>query len=183
MNGSEDCGNAAGDGKDSTSGYINDWLFDGMTGENGSFDCMLPNTGVVDPEAGGGPPPSGDDVTAAASLDLNDRDDKKVKWKLTNNGSGDVFVTKVTVTWPSQHNKLKKFKLNGDFAKDVNDTSSPTTVPDDKAFEGDANKRKLGGGESRNLEIEFDKGYAGRVPGDYTITVEFDNGAQTLSFP
>jgi hypothetical protein len=50
MNGSEDCGSNQGDGKGNDSNLINTWLFDGMTGVNGSFSCMLPNTGVVDPE-------------------------------------------------------------------------------------------------------------------------------------
>jgi serine-aspartate repeat-containing protein C/D/E len=49
MNGSEDCGSNQGDGKGNDSNLTNTWLFDGMTGEKGSFACMLPNTGVVDP--------------------------------------------------------------------------------------------------------------------------------------
>jgi serine-aspartate repeat-containing protein C/D/E len=51
MNGSDDCGSNQGDGKSNESFFINTWLFDGMTGENDSFACMLPNTGVVDPDA------------------------------------------------------------------------------------------------------------------------------------
>jgi hypothetical protein len=86
------------------------------------------------------------------------------------------------VTWPSQHGQLKKFKLAGDFAKDVFDSSSPTDVPADKPFENDANKRKLKKGDHKKLEIEFTENYQDHNQGDYTITVEFDNG-QTLSFP
>ncbi len=119
-------------------------------------------------------------VTAAATLDLGD--DKKTKWELTNNGNRDVFITRVEVSWPAEHQKVKKFKLEGDFAKDVNDTASPTAVPDNKAFENDANKRKLKKGTTKKLEIEFDKGFKGHTQSDYTITVEFDNG-QTLVFP
>lgn len=51
MNSSDDCGSNQGDGKSNESFFINTWLFDGMTGENDSFACMLPNTGVVDPDA------------------------------------------------------------------------------------------------------------------------------------
>ena len=38
MNGPEDCGKAEGDGK-GKSGYINDWIFAGMSGNGRSFDC------------------------------------------------------------------------------------------------------------------------------------------------
>ncbi len=177
MNGSEDCGNNEGNGKGNDSSLINTWLFDGMTGESGSFACELPNTGVVDPEEGAA---AGGDVSGAASLDLGD--DKKVKWELTNNGNQDVFITRVEVTWPSQHDKVKKFKLEGDFAKDVNDSNSPTAVPADKAFENDPKKRKLKKGRHKKLEVEFTEKYKDHNQSDYTITVEFDNG-QTLSFP
>ena len=49
MNGAEDCGNNQGDGKGNDSFLNNQWLLDGMAGDNSSFDCELPNTGVVDP--------------------------------------------------------------------------------------------------------------------------------------
>ena len=176
MDGSDDCGKAQGNNKGDEPDLVNDWLLDGMTGETGSFACGLPNTGVAVPI----PSVPGDDVIGAETLDLGDA--KKAKWELTNNGSQDVFVTRVVVTWPFQHEMLKKFKLAGDFAKDVNDTTSPTAVPDDKAFESDPNKRKLKSGETKNLEIEFDKDYKEHTQSDYTITVEFDNG-QTLYFP
>jgi hypothetical protein len=169
MDGSDDCGKAQGNNKGDEPDLVNDWLLDGS--------CGLDNTGVVDPTPGA---PGGGDVTGAATLDLGDA--KKAKWELTNNGSQDVFITRVVVSWPAQHEKLKKFKLAGDFAKDVNDTTSPTAVPDDKAFESDPNKRKLKKGETKKLEIEFDKDYKEHTQSDYTITVEFDNG-QTLSFP
>ena len=121
---------------------------------------------------------------AAATLDLGD--DKKVKWELTNNDTEDVFITRVLVTWPDaaeEHDQLKKMKLEGDFGKDVFDDTSPTDVPTDKAFEDDANKRKLKKGESKKLEIEFTKEFDDKsqsVPGDFTITVWFDTG-QMLS--
>jgi cysteine-rich repeat protein len=39
MDGSEDCGKRLGDGKTNDSSFINDWLLDGMTGEQGAFTC------------------------------------------------------------------------------------------------------------------------------------------------
>ena len=53
---------------------------------------------------------------------------------------------------------------------------SPTSVPDDKAFESDPNKRTLEDGETRNLEIEFDTGLPGRDGSEFTIEVKFSNG-------
>jgi hypothetical protein len=177
MNGSEDCGTAQGNGKGNDASLVNLWLLDGMTGERGSFACNLQNTGVVDPSQGG---LGGGYVTGAATLDLGD--DKKVKWELTNNGTQDVFVERVVVTWPSQHEMVKKFKLEGDFAKDVFDSQSATEVPLEKAFESDANKRKLKKGDHKRLEIEFTKDYKVDRTGMFTIEVEFDTG-EILTFP
>ena len=50
MDGTDDCGKPQGNGKDDDSGWINAWLLDGMIGEKGSFECNLPNTGVVEPD-------------------------------------------------------------------------------------------------------------------------------------
>jgi hypothetical protein len=153
-----------------------------MIGEKGSFACDVPNTGVVDPSFAAGT----GYVTAAATLDLGDN--KKVKWELTNTGGGDAFVEKVIVTWPDaadEHDQLKKFKLEGDFAKDLFDDTSGTTVPDEYPFESDPNKRKLKKGDTKNFEIEFVKEFDDkslRGPADFTIQVEFDNG-QVLNFP
>ncbi len=41
MNGPEDCGMLEGNGKKNNEG-LNLWLFEGMTGEKGSFDCTVP---------------------------------------------------------------------------------------------------------------------------------------------
>ena len=185
MNGNEDCGAAQGNGKGDDTSLVNQWLLDGMTGQNGSFTCNIPQaTGAVlegsfpGNSAGGATGTS--DVTGAATLDLGD--DRKAKWSLTNNGDSDVFVTRVTVTWPAAHGQVKKFTLSGDVAKDVFDATSPTTVPDDKAFESDPNKRKIKKGETKKLEIHFTDAFKGHAEADFTYTVEFDSG-QVLSFP
>jgi hypothetical protein len=177
MNGSEDCNTFQGNGKDDDSSLVNLWLLDGMTGVNGSFECGLDHTGVVDPTPGG-------NVTGAATLDLGDN--KKVKWALTNNGTQDVFLTEAEIAWPdlaSQHDQLKKCALAGDFAKDVFADMSPTVLPDHRHFEDDPNKRKLKPGETKTFFCEFVKEFddkSQRVPGDFEITVWFDNG-QMLS--
>lgn len=103
-------------------------------------------------------------------------DAKKFKWELTNNTTGDVLITEVNISWPAAHQKLKKMKLDGDFTKDINDTSSPTSVPADKAFESDDNRRTLEAGETRKLEIEFDKDVKNRTGAEFTIEVKLSNG-------
>ena len=47
MNGPEDCGKRQGDGKSDDSGFINDWLFEGLEGEGQVLDC----TPTPDPPA------------------------------------------------------------------------------------------------------------------------------------
>ena len=39
MNGAEDCGNRQGNGKGNDSGFINDWILEGLTDGDGPFDC------------------------------------------------------------------------------------------------------------------------------------------------
>ena len=41
MNGTEDCSNHQGDGKDNSSAFNNEWLLGIMKGANGQFDCSL----------------------------------------------------------------------------------------------------------------------------------------------
>lgn len=174
MDSSEDCGMSQGDGKGTDSDFNNQWLLDGMTGENGSFACGLTNTGVIQPEAGSAPGGStGGKLSGATSLDI---DDDKIKWKLTNTGSQDAYVSEVIVTWPADHEQVKKFKLEGDFAKDVYDGGQSTRVPADKAFESDDKKRKLKAGDDKNLEIEFTEKFKENSQADYSITVIFEDG-------
>jgi serine-aspartate repeat-containing protein C/D/E len=39
MNGPEDCGKAEGNSKDDNTGFINDWIFEGMAGNGLTLDC------------------------------------------------------------------------------------------------------------------------------------------------
>jgi|GEM_PF-2926837 len=175
MNGSDDCGTHQGDGKNNDAGFNNQWLLDGMTGQSGAFSCGLDNTGVVQPEAGSA---SGVKVSGAPSLKIQD---DKIKWRLSNTGELDVYITEVVLTWPAEHEQVKKFKLDGDFAKDVFDGGQSTSVPADKAFESDDSKRRLEAGDDKNLEIEFTEKHQDNSQADYTILVTFDDGT-VLSF-
>ena len=118
------------------------------------------------------------DIVADRHLKVSDR---KIKWKLSNHGGRDRYITRVEVDWPAAHKKLKKLKLEGDFVKKVDDYHPATVVPDEAAFERDSKKRKLKKGKSKYLEIEFDKKIKHNHQGQYKIKVHFDNG-QVLSF-
>ena len=173
MDGSDDCGTAQGNGKGDDASLINDWLLDGMTGENGSFTCGVPNTGVVEPE-------DGVVVSGVIGADVADLSDaKKFKWALTNTTNQDLFVTDISVTWPdgaNGHGQLKKMKLEGDFGKDLFDATSPTTMPGEYPFDPDDNKRKLKAGDTKNLEIEFTEETLYRDQTDFQVVVIFSNG-------
>jgi hypothetical protein len=175
MDGTDDCGKAEGDGKSNDASLINQWSLDGMTGQKGSFACGLTSTGVVDPKPGTGGGTTGA-VVGATVADLSDA--KKFKWELTNNTNADVFITDVYVVWPADQGRLKKVKLGKDeFAKDVNDSTSPTSLPAEDAFESDANKRKLKKGETQKLEIEFTQETLYRGQKDFEVLVTFENAA------
>ena len=46
VNGAEDCGNDADNEKDNNYGFLNDWIFAGITGEKGQFTCKgIPGAG------------------------------------------------------------------------------------------------------------------------------------------
>jgi uncharacterized repeat protein (TIGR01451 family) len=126
--------------------------------------------------------PSPAAVTGAANLDLTDK--MKAKWALTNNTTGDVLITDITVTWPSAaHGLLKKIKLAGDFGKDLNDNSSPTSMPSEFPFViGKEGERTLKHGQTKDLEIEFTTDYAGHVESEFSFQVTFSNG-DTVVFP
>jgi hypothetical protein len=183
MDGSDDCGKAEGDGKPNKDGSsdptkVNDWLLDGMTGQNGSFACALENSGVVGPEAGAGGGSTGTSTGAVVGATVADLGDaKKFKWELTNNTDADVFVTDLYVVWPAGQGELKKVKIDGnEFAKDVFDATSPTSLPTEDAFESDANKRKLKKGDTAKLEIEFTEETLYRDQTDFQVVATFSNG-------
>ena len=80
------------------------------------------------------------------------------------------------VSWPAAHDELKKMKLAGDFAKDLFDPASPTTVPGEYDFTGNDGDRQLNAGDTKNLEIEFTVGVDVRSEADFTLKVTFSNG-------
>lgn len=174
MNGSEDCGKAQGNNKGDRADLVNDWRFEGMQGEGGGLRCDLPEaTGEATPLVLNG---GTGDVVGASNLDLED--DKKVKWDLTNtNGVESRVIAEVLVTWPGEHGRLKKAKLDGDtFADNVLDPASPTAMPTEGAFASDLKKRTLEPGETRTLTVEFETAYKQHSALDFGITVVFEGG-------
>ena len=164
----DDDGNGGGDDDDDGSGGDDD-----DDGNGGGDDDDDGNGGGDDDDDG-----NGGDIVADSHLKVSD---KKIKWKLTNYGNRDYYITRVEVDWPTAHKKLKKFKLEGDFVKKVDDRYPVTVVPDEASFERDSKKRKLKKGKSKYLEIEFDKKIKHNHQGQYRIKISFDNG-QEISF-
>jgi len=166
MNGSDDCGKYAGDGK-GMAGFINDWLFAGMAGNGRTLDC-----GTVTP-----PPPPNINVVEAMPPTV---DRNKFYWKLTNSGTDAAIITKVEVfAWPSQQGKLKKIKLDGDTAADPADIPlPPSTIT---VFSSDVQKKQIAAGQTRIFTIEFEKDYTGDTPKQYQFTITFEGG-ETLSW-
>lgn len=175
MDGPEDCPIPQGNNKGDEAGLINDWGLEAMIGETGSFVCGQDTTGEVlptEPEPGTG----GGIVLLSSVVDGN-----RIKMEMENLSNGDLFIESVDFVWPAGYT-LKKFKFNGDFAKDIEKTSFGTKgsimVPEDKAFEDDPNKRKIKPGEKRKLEIEFDEDIekAGLTLSNFGVVVTFSDG-------
>ena len=98
------------------------------------------------------------------------------KWKLTNNGTDDVFVTMVEALWPNQQGTLKELKFGGaKFGDKLNATPTQATftLPD---FVPDVNKRKIAAGATEEFKMKFEKNYDNDTTADYSVRVTFDTG-------
>ena len=160
----DDDGNGGGDDDDDGNGGDDD--DDG----NGGGDDDDDGNGGDDDDDGNG---NGD---MYGKPTMNFDIDKEVHWELTNNGAEDLHIVNIEVHWPSGHSKLKKMKLNGDFVRRVNDTNSPTLVPQDKSMMPGLWRRTIGAGQTASLVIKFSDPMTSRTESDYQIIIEFSNG-------
>ena len=160
---------------DSSDLFTNTVTVNGVAVGTGATCSATDSVDVVRlPTTGGG---GGQVQPKKNELDL--KDDKKVKWELENTGSADVLLTSIEVEFPSQHDELKKVKLNGDVAKNV-DESSPVFL-DVNDFESDSKKRRIDAGKKEKLELEFKDKFKDHEQSDFVIILTFNNG-QTLTF-
>jgi hypothetical protein len=90
-------------------------------------------------------------------------DKNTIQVPIKNNGTSDIFLTEVDLTWAQAINgKLKKITLNGDVY--VTLTGSPASIT--SGFTTDPNKRKIAHGQTKTLVFQFEKN-ASKVLTDY----------------
>jgi hypothetical protein len=106
-------------------------------------------------------------------------EDRRVKWKLSNDGDELVTVERIDVAWPAQFGNLKKIKLDGDIFK--NDERPPPSVVLTAAdFEADRSRRQLERGETKDLVVEFTRRHKQAKQSDMAITVYFEEGCSVV---
>ena len=114
--------------------------------------------------------------TCQVSIQLDNIEDRKIKWKLTNLSNVDATIDDLMISWPGTTN-LKKVKFDGnDILKDVA-LSSPTTISN---WLKEVKDRTLKAGDSgKTLEIEFTNNFPlkkNQPAGDFDLNVDFEEG-------
>lgn len=107
-------------------------------------------------------------------------DKKTVQLPLKNNGTTDIFLSEVNVTWNQAVNgNLVKMSLNGDIW--TGSVASGTVV--NSGFHSDANRRKIAKGQTKTLVLTFVNN-ASKTVGDYSGTIKFGSDAScAIAFP
>ena len=115
--------------------------------------------------------------------------DDAVKWTLGNDATQRrATMDTLTLVFPAAYGLIKEVKLDGGVFKSKDSSTYPNGVPSGQVIgpndwtKDETKKRQLDPGEKRTLEIKFTEKFKGNSQGDYTISVEFDNG-QVLNFP
>jgi hypothetical protein len=124
-----------------------------------------PSKPLACPATGGGP----------CNLQITTKEvkDRQVRITIRNNGSADVIISALNLTWPSATNgTLKKIKLDGDVIYDKPDIAGGTATLTSAQLVKDQNHRKIKKGQSDVLIFEFEKN-ADKNLANYTGTVSF----------
>jgi hypothetical protein len=116
------------------------------------------------------PPAAGECNISATKYEVKD---KQVKITLANAAATDVFLTELSLNWPSATNgKLMQVKLDGDVIYDNPDVAGGTALLTLAQLVADQNKRKLNHGSSDVLTLIFEKN-ADPDLSHYSSTVKF----------
>ncbi|MCF7765327.1 MAG: hypothetical protein K9N62_16795 [Verrucomicrobia bacterium] len=84
-------------------------------------------------------------------------DKNKVQLPIKNAGTQDVFLSEVTLAWPSANGGLKKISLNHDVWKaPAVDSPIDFNITDFDAFNTDTNTRRIEKGKTKTLVFEFE---------------------------
>lgn len=124
------------------------------------------------------PPPTGGTCALAVTGTVVDK--AQVKITIQNNGSTDVFLSDVQLTWPAAINGLlKQVKLDGDVVYDNPDIGGGSAHLTLAQLVADANKRKLQHNSSDVLTFIFEHN-ADTNLANYTGTFAFGNCVITI---
>ena len=89
-------------------------------------------------------------------------------WTISNNGSVDIYLTAIDLTWAEGNGNLTKIKLLGTI---WTGSHPPTSASFSESELGNRNGRKISSGQAENLVFTFENG--GSVN---TISINIDNG-------
>lgn len=124
------------------------------------------------------PAGAGGDALAVTKTEVKD---KQVKVTIQNNGSADVFVTGLQLTWPTANGKLVQVKLDGDVIYDNPDIAAPSANLTLAQLVADQNKRKIGKGSSDVLTLIFERNAASNLS-SYTGSIS-TTGSSLIILP
>ena len=119
-------------------------------------------------------------VPCDVSIVLDKVEDKKIKWKLTNNSSvRTATIESLTISWPGGES-LKKIKYDGSdiFKGDLRSPPSTTVVESEWLKEVKDRRMKIGD-SGKTLEIEFAENFPlkkEQPASDFDLTVTFSEG-------
>ncbi len=109
-------------------------------------------------------------TTATLSVTKYEVKDKQVKITILNGGTADVFLTALTLQWPTVNGKLMQVKLDGDVVYSGPAIAGGTADLTTAQLVGDQNKRKINHNSSDVYTLVFEKNadpdlshYAGTV--------------------
>jgi hypothetical protein len=120
------------------------------------------------------PPPS-DCLITKGTLKI---DKKTIQLPLKNNGTSDILLTEVDLTWlQSANGNLVKMSLNGDFWVGVDDSPAAVT----SGFNSDSSRRKIAKGQTKTLVLTFDHDASKTLSTYSGGTIKF--GTCVVTFP
>jgi hypothetical protein len=90
------------------------------------------------------------------------------EFTIANNTPGDIMVTQIVLSWPSELGSLTKIKMGGTI---WNDTAFPP--PATITLSGNTTKRTIGAASAKTLAFDFTSGV---LPSGYAVTLSFDVG-------
>jgi serine/threonine-protein kinase len=115
-------------------------------------------------------PTSVADTCSGLSAGSFEVDGSEATWRLTNEGSEGLTLSRLILSWPGANSSLKKVRLGGSLIWNQGDDAPETDIQS-----GWKGNRSMPAGVAKTLLFEFG---AGAEPANYSLNLEFDNGCQ-----